>query len=76
MLPYIYPGYRSLSYETINIKNGGQAESVYLRLPNMNEAERKRALKDLRDYCALDTLAMIKLVEKLRFYGEGNVTND
>ncbi len=76
VLPALYPGDRSLSYEAMNIKNGGQAESVYLRLPKMTEAERKRALKDLRDYCALDTLAMIKLVEKLRFYGEGNVTND
>lgn len=69
VLPALYPGEKALDYKYMRIHNGLQAESVYARLPKMDEEEKRRAVKDLRDYCALDTLAMIKLWEKLVYYG-------
>ena len=36
----------------------------------MSGKEKEKAMRDLKEYCALDTLAMIKLWEKLEFYGK------
>jgi hypothetical protein len=39
----------------------------YKKLGNIdNDAEAKQVTKDLLAYCELDTLAMVKLLEKLR----------
>ena len=70
VLPALYPDDEKLSYSRMAIKNGQQAESVYARLGKMTPAERENAMRDLKEYCALDTLAMIKLWEKLEFYGK------
>ncbi len=70
VLPALYPDCPSLDYSRMAIKNGQQAESVYARLGKMSPAEKESAMKDLKEYCALDTLAMIKLWEKLEFYGK------
>ncbi|MCD8048617.1 MAG: DUF2779 domain-containing protein [Clostridia bacterium] len=72
VLPALYPGEKALSYSALPIKNGRMAESVYMRLPKMDTDERKRAVRDLREYNALDTLAMIKLLEKLQYYSGGD----
>jgi predicted RecB family nuclease len=71
VLPALYPGDRSLNYKYMRIQDGRQAQSVYSRLPKMSVEEKKRAMRDLCDYCALDTLAMIKLLEKLIYYARG-----
>lgn len=70
VLPALYPSDSSLDYKKMKIQNGQQAESVYARLHKMDPYERECAVKDLKDYCALDTLAMIKLWEKLEYYGK------
>lgn len=70
VLPALYPGDASLDYSKMKIQNGQQAESVYARLCRMTDAEREKAIVDLKEYCALDTLAMIKLWEKLEYYGK------
>ena len=70
VLPALYPDCPSLSYSRMAIKNGQQAESVYARLTRMSREEKAQAMHDLKEYCALDTLAMIKLWEKLEFYAE------
>ncbi|MBR5535813.1 MAG: DUF2779 domain-containing protein [Clostridia bacterium] len=70
VLPALYPDCPSLDYSRMAIKNGQQAESVYARLGKMTKEEREAAMRDLKEYCALDTLAMIKLWEKLEFYGK------
>ncbi len=70
VLPALYPDDKNLSYSSMAIKNGQQAESVYARLNKMSPIEKEAAIKDLKEYCALDTLAMIKLWEKLEFYGK------
>ncbi len=70
VLPALYPDCPELDYSRMAIKNGQQAESVYARLGRMSGKEKENAMRDLREYCALDTLAMIKLWEKLEFYGK------
>lgn len=70
VLPALYPDCEELSYSKMKIQNGQQAESVYARLKKMAPAEKEKAIQDLRDYCALDTLAMIKLWEKLEYYSK------
>ncbi len=70
VLPALYPGDDTLDYSKMKIQNGQQAESVYARLCRMTESEKAQAIRDLKEYCALDTLAMIKLWEKLEFYGK------
>lgn len=70
VLPALYPNCPELDYSRMAIKNGQQAESVYARLTRMSEEEKTQAMRDLKEYCALDTLAMIKLWEKLEFYAE------
>lgn len=70
VLPALYPDDDTLDYSKMKIQNGQQAESVYARLHKMSQPERDIAIKDLKEYCALDTLAMIKLWEKLEFYGK------
>ena len=68
VLPALYPDCDDLDYSKMKIQNGQQAESVYARLKKMSPSEKAQAVQDLRDYCALDTLAMIKLWEKLEYY--------
>ncbi len=70
VLPALYPDNDNLSYSKMKIQNGQQAESVYARLHKMNAEEKAKAIQDLKEYCALDTLAMIKLWERLEYYGK------
>lgn len=70
VLPALYPGIEELDYSRLAVKNGQQAESVYARLKSMSSEEKEKAVNDLKKYCAMDTLAMIKLWEKLKFYGK------
>ena len=55
-----------LSYNDLEISEGGTASLTYLSLysdsdPSSNETKRVNLLK----YCGLDTLAMVKLIEKI-----------
>ncbi len=64
VLPVVVP---ELSYEDLEIKEGGSAEAVgaALILGEVSEAERPRLIQALRRYCALDTEAMKQIVERL-----------
>ncbi|MBK7583832.1 MAG: DUF2779 domain-containing protein [Myxococcales bacterium] len=59
-----------LSYGGLAIQDGGSAtvelERLLLRGSEMPEAERTELRRALLDYCQLDTLAMVKIVERLR----------
>lgn len=46
-------------------QNGGEAMSIYPRMPTMTPEEREHTRKALLDYCSLDTFAMVKVWEKL-----------
>lgn len=66
VLPCLVP---ELSYETVGeVQDGTQAQQAYLQIyeGKLNTLERDRLIKDMKAYCALDTLAMVKILEHLR----------
>ncbi len=63
VLPALVP---ELSYDELEVGNGGEAMSAYANLHLVDdEVEREKTRKALLEYCHLDTLAMVKIWEKL-----------
>ncbi|MCW3105714.1 MAG: hypothetical protein JWQ09_220 [Segetibacter sp.] len=63
VLPSLVPG---LSYDGLMIENGGDASAAFFNLREETDAERRNATRNaLLEYCGLDTLAMVKILEKL-----------
>ncbi|MFT4305049.1 MAG: DUF2779 domain-containing protein, partial [Candidatus Woesearchaeota archaeon] len=60
ILPILSP---SLSYQNLNIQDGGAACEVYSKLIDnyYKGNEREEKIKDLLNYCCLDTLAMYEI---------------
>lgn len=64
VLPALVP---DLSYAGLEIANGGEAMGAYGSLHLVeNMAERKKIRRALLEYCKLDTLAMVRIYEKLK----------
>jgi hypothetical protein len=69
VLPALFPDDPELSYKNLgSIKNGSEAMNAFPKLRSMTVEERERTRKDLLDYCKLDTLAMVKIWEKLKSF--------
>ena len=67
VLPALYPGDPSLDYHNLEgVHNGGEASAAFERMEKMPPEEQARFRADLLRYCGLDTLAMVKVWEKLR----------
>ena len=67
VLPALFPDDPELSYTKLGlVHNGGEAMTAYLSLTSLPEEERVKIRRALLEYCKLDTLAMVKLWEKLR----------
>jgi hypothetical protein len=64
VLPALVP---EMSYENLSIQEGMQASIEYLRMidPTTPEDEKARLRQDLLTYCGQDTLAMVKIRDKL-----------
>ena len=64
VLPVVVP---ELSYDGMNIADGGDAMAVfaYMVKGKYEDGEIEQTRKDLLEYCKLDTLAMVRLHEKL-----------
>ena len=66
VLPAIVPSFES-AYSSLDlIRNGGEAMSEYAKLKHKTKDEQDMIRKALLAYCKLDTLAMVKVLEKLR----------
>ena len=65
VLPVLVP---ELSYGEMEIGDGGTASSEYARVTfdDVPEEERIRVRTALLKYCQLDTLAMIRIIQKLK----------
>lgn len=64
VLPALVP---ELSYQGMEIGHGGEAMNAYATLHLVKDAEAHRAIRqNLLEYCKLDTLAMVKIWEKLK----------
>ena len=65
VLPVLAPG---LTYEGMEIGNGGEAMDIFLRLIKGDEElllKKERIMNDLLEYCKMDTWAMVKVLEGL-----------
>ena len=67
VLPALFPDNEELNYHHLNelVQNGGDAMSIFPRIKDMPADEAEKARQALLDYCHLDTLAMVRIWEKL-----------
>jgi predicted RecB family nuclease len=65
VLPALVP---DMTYEGMAVANGQAAGLAWESLvrENLDAAERERVRRALLDYCGQDTLALVRLLEKLR----------
>jgi len=64
VLPALVP---ELSYGDLTIGNGGDASAAFYNLSTETNLEKVEATRvALLEYCGLDTLAMVKLLEKIK----------
>ena len=67
VLPALFPDDPELDYHHLEeIHNGTEAMTAFLAMESMTPEERKKTQKNLLKYCELDTLAMVKVWEKLK----------
>ena len=67
VLPALVPEFENAYKELDLIHNGGEAMEAFANLSNITDEELKQRYRDsLLEYCKLDTLAMVKILEKLR----------
>lgn len=67
VLPALFPNDPELDYHNLDgdVHNGGEAMNIYPEIAKMSTEEQERARHSLLEYCKLDTLAMVKVWEKL-----------
>jgi hypothetical protein len=64
VLPALVP---ELSYNDLDINNGEMASPAFLQLRTMTDPEEVTTMsRQLKDYCRLDTWAMVVILEKIR----------
>ena len=68
VLPALFPNDDELNYHNLNplVQNGGHAMTLFPRIKDMPADEALAARQALLEYCHLDTLAMVRVWEKLR----------
>ena len=67
VLPALFPGDSELDYKSLAIQSGDAAMDVFPQLREIDDPDEREAIREaLRAYCRLDTLAMVKIWEKLR----------
>ncbi len=63
----VLPALTNLSYDSLSIGDGLTASSEYVRVMygDASKKERERVRKELAEYCKMDTLGMLRIVEAL-----------
>jgi hypothetical protein len=72
VLPALQPDDPELDYTNLDgsVHNGGEAMTIYPQIATMSPADADYARQSLLKYCCLDTLAMVKVWEKLKEMAE------
>lgn len=71
VFPALFPNNPELSYDKLGlIHDGSQAMNAYASLMELPKEERALVRQSLLEYCKLDTLAMVRIWEKLKRIGE------
>ena len=64
VLPALIP---ELRYDDLTIGNGGDASAAFFNLRDETDTEKIKATREaLLEYCGLDTLAMVRILEKIQ----------
>ena len=66
VLPALVPEMKQSYKELDGVQNGSQAMNAFANLYKLDDSEKQKVRKSLLEYCKLDTLAMVKILEKLR----------
>lgn len=66
VLPALVPEMTDAYKQLEGVQNGGEAMNAYAGLASLPPQERENVRTALLKYCELDTLAMVKVLEKLR----------
>ena len=72
VLPALFPDDPELNYANLQgtVHNGGDAMTIYPEIAKMTPEDAKVARDSLLKYCRLDTLAMVRIWEKLHEYAK------
>jgi len=64
----VLPALTGRGYEKLVIQEGGAASREFLRVTfgQITDPERRRVRRDLEEYCGLDTLGMVQIVDQLK----------
>lgn len=67
VLPALFPNDPSLNYHNLDerVQNGGDAMDIFPKIKDMPLEEQEATRNALLEYCKLDTLAMVKVWERL-----------
>ena len=66
VLPALFPDDPALDYTNLEgVHKGTEASAAFLAMAGMTDEEQATVRKQLLDYCGLDTLAMVKIWERL-----------
>lgn len=67
VLPALYPDDPELDYHALPVvHNGGEAMDIYPKMLKAPKEEQERIRDGLLKYCCLDTLAMVKVLRKIK----------
>ena len=61
----VLPAFTDLNYQDLEIKSGGDAMDIYADFIKCKTILENNLVKNLLEYCKLDTYAMVKLLEEL-----------
>ena len=66
VLPALVPKMAEAYQELDGVQNGSEAMSAFAHMSKLDSVEKEKMREALLAYCKLDTLAMVKVLEKLR----------
>ena len=66
VLPALVPEFEKAYKELDGVQNGSQAMNAFANLSKLDEVSKQKMRTSLLEYCKLDTLAMVKVLEFLR----------
>jgi hypothetical protein len=70
VLPAMFPDDPELDYKSLEIQDGGMAMETFANLHKLKDKSQREAIRNaLLAYCRLDTLAMVKIFERLAYIG-------
>ncbi len=66
VLPALVPEFEKAYKELDGVQNGSQAMNAFARLGSLDDEEKQKLRNSLLEYCKLDTLAMVKILDILK----------